>query len=311
MFGLAIIAFNGGLGQGKTLNMVAEGVKWLRERRVQVYTNMAGLKFPEAIYFDHIDEICDIGEGLVLLDEAGIVIPAQFWSELGRDLLVRFNQLRKHGLDLFYTAQREDGVNTNLREITSEFRKFHRHGPMVVCQKKDGIKAKQVSVSVKRMNPAFFGLYDTLETIAAHGGSTGRADLVRPLSRVAAAQSVRRARERQERVKSKQKPLMYCDTSGVWVPTRETKAAYLGLVRGGGFDPLLPWPDQVRQEMARTAWLALFGLKPADAPFDCTPESPWLKGYDPASVHFRRLEREEDRAADKLSILAERKRKVN
>ena len=121
-----IIAYCGLLGQGKTLGMVQRGLEMLRDDRLMVYTNMAGLKFPEAVYFDHIEELTNIQSGIVLLDEAMIVVPARFWTEQGRELLARFAQLRKVGLHLLYTSQLADGVDKTLRELTNE---------IIVCEK--------------------------------------------------------------------------------------------------------------------------------------------------------------------------------
>lgn len=306
---MAIRAFNGLLGQGKTYNMVADSVPEFRKNRPQIYTNMAGLRCPEAIYLDNIADLCEINEGLVLLDEAAIIIPARFWQTMGRDLLTRFNQLRKHGLDLWYTAQREEAIDVNLKDLTNEFIRCRRAGAFCVRQSKGGIKDKSPASTITRFSPKIFKLYNTLETIGAHGGSTGGT-----ISKLAQS---RASSERSERLRAvaaatvkPPKSLIYQGWDDVYRLRDSAAIAFVWLEENGLFDPAREWHEQVRTELARREWLAVWGLGPDDAPHDCTPENPWLCGYDPATRQEESSARALEEAEDVVKVETRKRTKA-
>ena len=54
-----------------------------RDCPFQVYTNISELRFPQAIYFYDVEDISHVRDGMILLDETGIVMPAAYWQEAG------------------------------------------------------------------------------------------------------------------------------------------------------------------------------------------------------------------------------------
>lgn len=315
-----IRCFDGLLGQGKTYGMVGEARDFFRLNRPMVYTNMAGLKFPEAIYFDRIDQICDIGSGLVLIDEAMIIMSSRNWQDNDREVLGRFAQLRKHGLDLWYTAQIFDGVDKLLRELTSETVTCRKWGKYF--QRATGIPSRKVKPGLGKLvpfDPKIGILYDTLELIKTSGGSDGVASHP-PLSVAARKRSEDTRRHGGAGPKRKPKGLLR-ETwwSGWWgdVSVLELGPAARGAydwlrkeghfreVKGADPDSDDHWTAQVQRELDRRLWLKQFGLGPEDAPVTCTYRTPWLIGHDPETVKLKTLDRERETAAE-LLVMKER-----
>lgn len=300
---MAIICWHGLQGQGKTYGMVSTLITTMRENPVQVYSNMAGLSVPWGIYIDHVEEITDISHGIVLLDEAAIVIPAQFWQDLGRDLLTRFCQMRKRALHLWYTAQRFGGVNVNLREQTNETIECRKYGPYFHQKTQYPARKSGGGSKLSRYNPSVSGAYDTEELIASTGGSVGRVEAAPAppfcTRRVAGGKTGRAASLRKPGEKLL---LMEPWYSGWWgevtvLQLRSEPARVLAWLKAEGhYDDAIPWSAQVRTELRRRAWLAVWGMTCESVPITCTPENPWCPGYDPATVRARRAEREENNA---------------
>lgn len=289
-----IIRFSGGLGAGKTYSMVAKCLKTFKDKKgVQVYTNISSLCCPEAIYFCDIQQLCDISHGLVLLDEAAIIIPAQFWQDMGRDLLTRFNQLRKFGLDLYYTSQREAGTNVNLRDLTNETVLCSKIGPCIIQRTQNPDNKVSTGGRWVRRSQKVYDLYDTLETINQDGGSGGLA-VAGSLSTVARRRNAEDARRKEAHRQAKATPLVsyvsWCghfgDQEHTYLPKKAVDAL-TWLKETGAYSDNLPWHEQVRRELKRRDWLKVWGLTPDDAPYFCTPENPWLAGFTPSAVKQR------------------------
>jgi len=293
-------------GQGKTYSMVADTLAEFKETPCQVYTNMGELRCPEARYFYSIEEIIDLSEGKILLDEAAIVMPAQFWHDMGRELLVRLCQMRKRGLDLYYSNQRQTGANVNLREQTNEVIHCSKVGPWFINRKENPDKKVVSGGRWRRFRASIASMYDTFEAIAGSGGSEGRPE--QPLSL-----AVRRRREQRKRPagRTRLRPLLaYAWHEGWWGacsllrPSKDAAAVLAWLKSGGHYDSSRPWSVQVRAELKRQAWLKEWGLSPDDAPFECRPESPWMVGYDPVTVKAVWDERQQSIEEEKLAIKA-------
>ena len=307
-----IRCYAGNLGMGKTYSMVADALEKFKQTKCQVYTNMAGLKCPEAISFQNIEQIQDVSHGLVLLDEAAIVVPSQFWQESGRDFLTRLNQMRKFGLDMFYTAQRgTDAVNNNLRGVTNEVVNCSKVGSFLTQQRGHPTDKKMRGGLPKTFNGTVYALYDTLEVIKQTGESAGRPDVV-------ALSTVQRQRVAMARNRAKAavrlalaRPLLVEPWwAGWWQSqthlqlTSDAQKVLLWLKEEGYFDELRNWREQVVTEQKRRSWLAVWGLGPDDAPITCTAQTPWLEGYDPDSARLRWLQVDQDRAAAELAAKA-------
>ena len=308
-----IRCFDGLLGQGKTYGMVDEAVQLSRKEHPMVYTNMAGLQFPEAVYFDHIEELCNISSGLVLLDEALIVVPARFWQEMGRDLLGRFAQLRKHGLDLWYTSQFADGVDKTLRELTNEVVTCQKVGKTFFRRKSNPTQKVRGLGWPHRFDPDIANLYNTLEVIKTTGGSAGVAERNLLLSVVARKRSEDAHREEQARAASAARPLLHYPWYSALIGDHEVlstskraRAAIRWLKERDYWSHGLTWSEQVRRELERRQWLSLFNLGPEDAPYYCTRSNPWLGGQSPEAVRERRALLEHQRAAETLVLTGER-----
>ena len=289
-----IRCYTGLLGSGKSYSMVADAVKWLKDNRGMVYTNMAGLRFPEAVYFSGIQDIMGLRSGLVLLDEASVALSSRFWADVPREILTRFAQLRKHGLDLWYTAQDEARVDTVLREITNEFMRCRGIAKRFVARRVDvpGSTAKDRKGGLPDFalfDPVIYDLYDTMEVIATDGSSNGRADMEVPVS-VAARKRSEDTLPKKGRagLRAPVEDLSINMITGEIVKSKSAESALAWLRKTGRFRTDLPTRPQVVEELLRRRWLALFGYGPDDVPDDCSLSSPWLRGFDPATVEEKR-----------------------
>jgi len=118
-----IEAFTGLPGEGKTYNMVRKAYKQHLSGR-KVYANF---KTTFATYYKELDEIYGVKDALILMDEAGIYLPAQAWNKIPFEFMRAIRQHRKGGNDLWYTAQDMQDVSTALRRVTQfqhDFEKF-------------------------------------------------------------------------------------------------------------------------------------------------------------------------------------------
>ena len=329
-------------GHGKTYNMIADAVEKMKECPVHVYTNMAEARIPEAVYFCDMQQIIGLSDGLILLDETGILMPSAFWQEAGRDMLVRLCQMRKRGLDMYYTCQRLTGTNVNLREQTNETVHCRKVGPLFFkATQQPDTKAGRMG-SPRRYDPKIAALYNTFETIDRSGGDNNAAEALPVSTAVARVRAKAASRQKPK----KQASLLYYQSWRGWFGDpdglalyRQSEAVMRWLKDNGHWDEGGPsaawlkahgewdgqtptreqlvwrgawrdgthWADQVRAELARCAWLKLFGLSPLDAPVYCTPENPWLHGYDPVTVRRKWKEKCEDEAAIKEAKLSGRK----
>lgn len=306
--------YHGLQGGGKTYSMFNDLLEQFKRRPRQVYTNIASAVVPEAVYFCHVEQLLELSDGLVLLDEVGIALPAQFWHEVGRDLLVRICQMRHDGLDLWYTCQRLNGVNVNLREQTNVTVLCSRLGPWIVQRSVSPEGKLSLGSRLARLRPDVYSLYDTHTNIDRYGGSVARRS-GGARSRASQGEAAKR-RERALRSMRKPLPLLYehiLTRIDPWGPSRlvlgrKYKTALTWLHDHGHFDPNDHWADQVRRELRRREWLAKFSLGPDDAPVTCTPENPWLAGHDPETVTKRWAEYQEELAAEKLVKLSSSRR---
>ena len=276
----------GGLGSGKSYSMCDDATQWMRTRRGQIYTNMAGLRCPEAIYIDSLKELLYVSSGLVLLDEASVALASRFWQEVPREMLTRFAQFRKHGLDLWYTTQHENRVDTVVREITNENVVCHKFGGGHFRRVMLPGEKKPLRTTFHRFRPEIFAIYDTLEVIGTHGGSVGRGETATRLSAVARKTQDEDARRQAREARRSEIPMRRWEGNTiVFLPDAEK--AYQWLLAGGLLDAAEPVSVQLQRELRRRRWLRTWGLGPEDAPFPCNGDAPWLSGCSPAEVRER------------------------
>lgn len=166
-----VTAFIGMPGSGKTYSLVAVAEKAMREG-IPVYVN-AGFKVKGAIEYRSLEEMLLIPNGsCILLDEAPTVFNSRRWQEFPDGLLYRLTQVRKDGLQLYWSAIHEDMVDVTLRRLTFWFVHCHsitkrlfytRIFPPEEFRKQDeggsGLAVRRVKMRVAR-------LYDTHGKVA-------------------------------------------------------------------------------------------------------------------------------------------------
>jgi len=317
---MALWMFCGLQGSGKTYGMLKAVLERFKRKPCNVYTNIESVKIPEAIYFCDVEQMVDFADGLILLDEVGIVMPSQFWHEVGRDLLVRICQMRHDGLDLYYTVQRREGANVNLREQTGRFITCARVGPWIWQRFDNGGKKLAGGSKFIRLEQSIFDLYNTHTNIDKNGNSSER-KVSRLISRAVAREAEKREKQRLARRPERERSLLVYDQYergwfGGPLITRQRPdalAAYKWLKDNGYLmaDCYEHWTVQVRRELKRRAWLAKFSLGPDDAPVTCTEDNPWMDGYDPESVKKRWAEEKERRRIElEIRIEASKQEKL-
>lgn len=112
-------------GSGKSFTMGADAYN-LRQRYpgMPVFTNIP-LNLPGngPIYeMNDWEDLVNAENGLVILDEVNLWMPARVWAKVPAALLWKLAQVRKSGLKVLWTAQSHKRVDTVLRELT-----FHTH----------------------------------------------------------------------------------------------------------------------------------------------------------------------------------------
>jgi hypothetical protein len=137
-----IKGFTGLTGSGKTLSMVMAGCRHYKDTKRPIYSNFKMgvfeyegegmfarkvkdkdgkpvIKWAEVLRSDDfIDKLMVTKTGLFLVDEAGFVFNNRKWRTLPFELVARFQQSRKLGVDIFYTTQNIMRVDMTLRELT-------------------------------------------------------------------------------------------------------------------------------------------------------------------------------------------------
>jgi hypothetical protein len=86
-----------------------------------------------------IDEAKGAGRGVVwLVDEVGILMPARFWQSMPIDLMFSLSQSRKLALDVVYTAQDIEQVDSFLRRLTQWIYKVRAYPSPSTARRRDG-----------------------------------------------------------------------------------------------------------------------------------------------------------------------------
>lgn len=117
---------------GKTFGMVHQACKALRDGR-EVISNLPivdiefGTKRASVYTADIGEAVARAKNSLICIDEASIVLPNHYWDKLPFDLLIRFAQVRKYGLDIMYTSQGWHHTVKRLRDLTNYVVKCSNH----------------------------------------------------------------------------------------------------------------------------------------------------------------------------------------
>jgi len=143
-----IYAFTGKTGSGKTYRMVhfahdywLQGVdifsntvlNFQPSRRFRLVNRLRRLfRRPELVtgrivYFENINEILEVRNGLILFDEAQVLFNARSWESLPEEFQYKLQQHRKHRLDLFCTTQNMGTIDITYRRLV-QF--WYHHEPV-------------------------------------------------------------------------------------------------------------------------------------------------------------------------------------
>jgi zona occludens toxin (predicted ATPase) len=152
-----IEAFTGLPGQGKTYTMVKRAYQ-LHKRGKKVYANFSTTF---ATYFKELYEIYDVKDALILIDEAGIYLPAQAWQKIPFEFMRAIRQHRHNGLDMWYTAQDMQDVSTALRRVTQFEHNYSKMAKLVYCKTISPRTKEKFGFDIQILSNKVFKLYDT------------------------------------------------------------------------------------------------------------------------------------------------------
>lgn len=165
-----IECFSGLPGAGKTYHMTKKAYQQALNGRV-IYSNYQ-INFPqnknkkiETHYFKELNELTGVKNALILVDEAGIYLPAQAWRNIPFEFIRQIRQHRHDGLDLWYTAQDMQDVATYLRRITQfqhDYNKIWKFSMETTINPRNKTK---YGFDISFLNKKYFKLYDTTENI--------------------------------------------------------------------------------------------------------------------------------------------------
>lgn len=152
-----IEAFTGLPGAGKTYNMVKKAYVQHKKGK-KVYANF---ETTFATYFKELDEIYNITDSLILIDEAGIYLPAQAWNKIPFEFMRSIRQHRKNGLNLWYTAQDMQDVATALRRVTQFQHNYSKSAFLMFCKTTNPRTKEKFGFDISVLSKKIYNLYDT------------------------------------------------------------------------------------------------------------------------------------------------------
>lgn len=291
-----IRAYVGLLGSGKTLSLVSEALRMFRLTIPQIYTDMASLRFPEAVYLsaEEPSALATVSQGLILLDEAQIIADARYWQKVPGDVLSAWAQLRKNGLDLLYTTQTFESVDARLRGLTAEVIRCKKFGPFVLQLSQVPGKKEILRKRIVRISPVAYHLYDTLEIVGrAVGLGAGQSSTMAELRAARSAKREARPQLRNglEFFRSHSAPVYGGEYLRHLVlhPAARRSRDFL-IEQGAMSEATVLWYDLVADELCRRSWLGSFGFSEDEIeqlPLTCSYSSPWLRGWSPREVAAR------------------------
>lgn len=263
--------------------MISDARELFRQSWVQIYSDMRSLHFPGAVYlhYSQAEVLGQVKRGLILLDEAGLVLSSRFWQSLDRGVIESLTMLRKNELDLLFATPDVSRVDKQLREIVSEIVVCRKFGRWVVqfVYAPDG--KTRIATRLKPLADRVWALFDSWETFGQHGTGVGRSDW---LDRAREARLGPTAPRDGGRVFDREPSV--CDGHSFrW--RRETVEAWKWLLRQGVFAEGEERRALLRQELRRRQWLKEFLLRPDDVPASITYEEPWEEGWSPGDVERR------------------------
>lgn len=152
-----IEAFIGLPGAGKTYLMTKVANKMMRKGRT-VYANYP---LKGAIQYRKIEETFGVKNAVVLIDEAGLVAPGQFWNRIPFEVLAHWRQHRHAKIDMYYTAQDLNDVATALRRVTQFVNEVQKIGPLIRWKCYNPRTKEKFGGGFHIFDPAIAALYDS------------------------------------------------------------------------------------------------------------------------------------------------------
>lgn len=179
-----VVCFEGLPGSGKTYSLAEVGLKRMAEGWT-VYSNK-GFELAGSIVYSSFEELMDVPDGsVILLDEAPLYFNAQKWKDFPDGMLYRFSQVRKDGLEFYYSTIDELMVDINLRRIT--FWTYHCKGSLfskkrfkrwrtAPIHRLDKSKQKPGMKQTVTLDPKVCEAYDTLAKVAVRRSALVRTE---------------------------------------------------------------------------------------------------------------------------------------
>jgi hypothetical protein len=107
-------------GYGKTYAMVSRALEVARRKghQSEIFSNvpLVGIRFT---LIESFEELVGCQNGTILLDELGVWMSSRDSMKLPKPVRDMLAQHRKNGLDLYWTAQHENRVDSIIRELTA------------------------------------------------------------------------------------------------------------------------------------------------------------------------------------------------
>lgn len=124
-----IHVYTGKTGSGKTWKMVHDAFKEWKHGR-DIYSNIPLFfqekkhnpnKVGKIFYYEHITELLSVRDGVILMDEAQVLMNARNWENLPQEFQYKLQQHRKHCLDLYATAQNLGTIDITMRRLVQQW----------------------------------------------------------------------------------------------------------------------------------------------------------------------------------------------
>jgi hypothetical protein len=174
----------GRMGSGKTYCMVKRTISYIKANRRAVD---AGKAAPVAIYsnmqdesvlewsqpFNSWDDLLRIRNGLVLLDELSIWAAARDFQSLPKAVASYVAQSRKHGVNVWYTAQHEAHVDAVWRRLTAVHHGCQRYGGWILERQFDPATQEKFHSRFHKVERGVYEYYNTFEVLGFADGTGG------------------------------------------------------------------------------------------------------------------------------------------
>jgi hypothetical protein len=168
-----------------------------------------------------LDEMLRCRDGEILLDEVHTWAGAHAWQKIPDTVRSYLSMQRKDGVNVHWTAQDEQRVFNQIRELTGQMWDCQRYGPWSVQECMNLRKGKKMGKRVFTIGPQWWDLFMTAFVIGNKDGKGGRAGARTYKKRK--PWETRRFQLLMERVVLSDGYVQYLPASDVWRPTDVVK----------------------------------------------------------------------------------------